>query len=363
MSRKRVVVAMSGGVDSAVAAGLLVRQRYDVVGVTMRLWAQEDPLAPRYHRRCCSVEDIDDARAAADALEIPHYVMNMEEPFATHVVDYFVGEYRRGRTPNPCLPCNQRIKFGALLDRIDELDADFLATGHYTRIDRGEAGCRLLRAVDADKDQSYVLYALGQRELARLLFPIGRLRKEEVRALALDMRLPNAEKSDSADICFIPTEDYRDFIAQRVPQAGGDIIDRDGVVVGRHRGVAAFTIGQRKGLGMALGERRYVTAIDPELNVITIGPEDELLSDSLTVDSLRWVTGAPPATEFKAGVKVRYRTPARCAAVRVTESGAEARFERAQRAITPGQAAVFYRGDEVVGGGIIASARRDGAVP
>src|SRR3990172_1145886 len=206
MSRTRVIVAMSGGVDSAVAAGLLARQGYEVVGVTMRLWAQEDPLASRYHRRCCPIEDIDDARAAADALGIPHCVLNMEREFGARVVDYFVEEYRRGRTPNPCLPCNEHVKFRSLLARAVALDADYLATGHYARIDRSNGSYRLLRARDPEKDQSYVLYMLGQRELARLLFPIGDYRKGEVRELAREMGLPVAAKPDSADICFLPTE-------------------------------------------------------------------------------------------------------------------------------------------------------------
>lgn len=355
MSSQRVIVAMSGGVDSAVAAGLLARQGYEVVGITMRLWTQEDPLAPRYQRRCCPAEDIDDARAAADALGIPHYVLNMEEEFSARVVDYFVAEYRRGRTPNPCLPCNEHVKFRSLLARAAAFEADYLATGHYARIDRSDGAFRLLRARDAEKDQSYVLYMLGQQELSRVIFPIGNYRKEEIRELAQEMGLPVADKPDSADICFLPTEDYRDFIAQQVPQAGGDIVDRDGRVAGRHQGVAGFTIGQRRGLGVALGERRYVSAIDPELNVITIGTEEDLLSNALTAEAVRWVAGAPPPVEFEVDAKIRYRTAAQPALVKPTPDGAEVRFRQPQRAVTPGQAVVFYRSDEMLGGGIIAA--------
>jgi tRNA-specific 2-thiouridylase len=322
----------------------------------MRLWSQDDPLAARYQRRCCPAEDIDDARAAADLLGIPHYVVNMEAEFGERVVDYFVDEYRRGRTPNPCLPCNEHVKFRALLERALALDAEVLATGHYARIEGEGGGYRLRRAVDGTKDQSYVLYMLGQAELARLRFPIGPLRKGDVRKIARELGLPNAEKPDSADICFLPTEDYRDFINQRVPQHEGDIVDGAGNVVGRHSGVAGFTVGQRKRLGLSLGAPRYVTAIDPALNVITVGSDDDLLADALTAGDLRWVAGGPPAAASDCEAQVRYRSASAAASVRIDDGGAEVRFLEPQRALTPGQAVVFYRGDEVLGGGIIDSA-------
>jgi len=352
-SRQRVVVAMSGGVDSAVAAGLLARQGYDVVGITMRLWTLEDPAAPAGKKRCCGVEDTDDARQAADALGIPHYVLNMEREFQDRVVDYFVAEYGRGRTPNPCLACNEHVKFRALLDRAVALEADYLATGHYARIDRAGGRYRLRRAVDDAKDQSYVLYTLGQAELARTLFPVGDCPKLRIREIAREMGLLLADKPDSADICFVPDGDYKTFVRNRLPHAAGVMRDTEGNTIGAHDGVAGFTIGQRKGLGVALGEKRFVTGIDPELNVITIGAEEDLMADTLTVERVNWLGGAPDAP-LRSAVKIRYRTPAAPATV-IPLGGRRARvvFDRPQRAITPGQAAVFYDGDEVLGGGAI----------
>jgi tRNA-specific 2-thiouridylase len=352
-AKRRVVVAMSGGVDSAVAAGLLARDGYDVVGVTMRLWSVEDPDAPRHKKRCCSVEDTDDARRAADAIGIPHYVMNMEREFHDRVIDYFVDEYGRGRTPNPCLACNEHVKFRALLDRAVALDADYLATGHYARIEGSVGRYRLLRAIDPEKDQSYVLYTVGQPELAKTLFPVGGYSKSRIRELAAEMRLGLADKPDSADICFVPDGDYASFVSTRLPQTVGAIVDASGAVVGEHAGVARYTVGQRRGLGVATGEKRFVTAIDPDLNVITIGAEADLMASTLIAGQVNWV-GARPDTPIRAGVKIRYRTPAASATVTPLGGGAvRVEFDAPQRAITPGQAAVFYDGDEVLGGGAI----------
>jgi len=352
--KQRVVVAMSGGVDSAVAAGLLARQGYDVVGITMRLWSLDDPAAPRNGRRCCSVEDTDDARRAADTIGIPHYVLNMERQFQERVVDYFVREYGRGRTPNPCLACNEHVKFRALLDRAMALDADYLATGHYARIERASTHYRLRRAVDQAKDQSYVLYTLGQEELRGTLFPVGAFTKPQIRALARDLGLEIAEKPDSADICFVPDGDYKAFVRARIPAEPGEVRDLAGAAIGTHDGITSFTIGQRRGIGLATGEKRFVTAIDAATNVVTIGPEPALYARELLAEQVRWVL-APPAAPRRCDVKIRYRSPAAPAVIEVRADGAvHVRFDQPQRAITPGQAAVFYEDDEVLGGGIIA---------
>lgn len=356
----RVIVGMSGGVDSSVAAALLVEQGHEVIGVTMRLWTLHDGDALPGKQKCCSVEDVDDAVAVAQALDIPHYVLNFEQQFQEHVVDYFVDEYARGRTPNPCLACNEFIKYRTLLDRAVALDADYLATGHYARVDHGAARHRLLRAADDAKDQSYVLYTLGQAELARLLFPIGDFRKDEVRNIAARLKLPVADKPDSEEICFVPNNDYRTFLAERIPAAAGAIVDvTSGATVGEHAGITGFTVGQRKGLG-AFGAPRYVVGLEPERNLVLIGPDEVLHTREATAERLRFVDGSPPTGKTRIEAKVRYKSRPAPATLLVQGEQATVIFDEPQRAITPGQAIVFYDGDEVLGGGTIA---RGAALP
>jgi len=343
---------MSGGVDSSVAAGLLTRAGYEVLGVTMRLWTAENGDASRHHKRCCSVEDTDDARGAADVLGVRHYVLNLEKEFSAGVVDHFVREYAMGRTPNPCLACNDRIKFRPLLEQARALGADYLATGHYARIRSNGHGFELHRAIDPSKDQSYVLYTLGQRELSQTLFPVGELTKAEIRRLAREWRLPNAEKPDSADICFIPSGDYRAFVRERVPARAGAIVNTTGENIGEHGGIQNFTVGQRRGLPARGGaEPLYVVSLDAETNTVIAGESGDLLAHGLIADELSFVSGESPAGEVRVDARIRYRSEPVPASLRIEEDRAEVLFERPLRAVTPGQAVVFYAGGRVVGGG------------
>lgn len=345
---------MSGGVDSSVAAGLLLQAGYEVLGVTMRLWTAEDATASRHHKRCCSVEDTEDALSAADVLGIRHYVLNLEREFAEGVVDQFVREYSVGRTPNPCLACNDRVKFRPLLKHALALDADYLATGHYARVRRNGHGYELHRAVDPRKDQAYVLYTLGQKELSRTLFPVGELEKSEIRRLALEWGLPNAGKPDSADICFIPSGDYRAFVRERVPARAGAIVDVSGAEIGEHDGIVNYTIGQRRGLpARGGGEPLFVIDIDAETNTVIAGENGGLMAGGLVAEELSFVSGQAPAGETRVDARIRYGGEVVPATVRIDEGQAEVRFERPQRAVAPGQACVFYEGERVLGGGTI----------
>lgn len=347
---ERVVVGMSGGVDSSVAAALLVEQGFDVIGITMRLWTESRPEEYRGRSQCCAVEDIGDARRVAQRLGIPHYTLNLERPFRRFVVDQFIDEYANGRTPNPCLNCNTYIKFDAFLERAKALGADWIATGHYARARVGADGQpQLLRGVDRDKDQSYFLYTLTPDALAMTRFPVGALEKADVRAVAQRYGLGVADKPESADICFVPTGDYRTLVASRVADRPGLTLDVEGNEIGRHRGVQHFTIGQRKGLEIGGGgERRYVTAIDAASNTVTVGAANDLNVTQITLSDIRWLS--PPRDRF--AVQLRYRSAPHMANIRCDQL----QLDQPARAVSPGQAAVFYDGDLVLGGGTVANA-------
>lgn len=352
----RVVVAMSGGVDSSVAAYLLHREGYEVIGVTMRLWSDANEAVTPDHQGCCSIEDIEDARRVCQRLGIPHYVLNVEDEFKTHVIDYFVAEYRRGRTPHPCIACNDRIKFDFLLRRAFAWDADFVATGHYARIQHGNDGHRLLMGIDSSKDQSYVLFGLRQEQLARVLLPVGHHAKSAIRELATEAGLHLAAKADSQEICFIPLGDYREFLKKQVTPIPGDLVDSTGNVIGKHPGVEFFTVGQRRGLGVATGQRLFVTRIEPETARVVLGSELDLFRRGVEVDSVNYVGGTAPAQPIRVEAQLRYNAKPLPATLTPKPSGAHLWFDEPQRSITPGQAAVFFDGELVVGGGYIMEA-------
>ena len=360
LASNRVVVAMSGGVDSSVAALLLQREGWEVVGVTMKLYSLNEAEIPDGHQGCCTIDDVEDARAVCRRLGIPHYVLNMEREFRDQVMDYFVAEYQRGRTPHPCIACNDKIKFSQLLARADALDAKYVATGHYARIRRTPAGALLCKGVDQSKDQSYVLFGMTQAQLDRTLLPVGGYRKDDIRRMALDAGLITADKPDSQDICFIPLGDYREFLKQRASATPGEIVELDGTVVGTHQGIEFFTVGQRRGLGLphTAGEPRYVVRLEAEGNRVVIGPESALYADEMWVSGVNYIGGQVPADGTPASVKIRYKAYEAPATLHPRPTGAIVRFREPQRSVTPGQAAVFYHGDNMIGGGTIEPADR-----
>ena len=346
---------MSGGVDSSVAAFLLKEEGYDVIGVTMRLWTVERDDLPRLGKRCCSVEDVDDARRVCQVIGVPHYVLNFEREFEQHVVDYFVREYSRGRTPHPCLACNDMIKFDFLLRRAMFLDANHIATGHYARVRGNGNGLKLLKGKDNAKDQSYALFALGQQELGLLLLPIGEYDKAQVRTIAERAGLPVAAKPDSQEICFIPDGDYRRFVGERAEPRPGEIVDTNGTALGEHPGIQWFTVGQRRGLGLNgnTGKPMFVVEIDATANRVVVGPENALFRSQLWASRVNMVAGAIPAAPMEVTAKIRYKAREAPATLAAHGTGAEVRFLEPQRAVTPGQAVVFYKGEELIGGGFI----------
>ncbi len=350
---KLVVVAMSGGVDSSAAAAILKSEGYEVIGVTMRLWTEGDGGSPAQHRRCCSLEEVEDARRVCQVLDIPFYVLNFEPQFQTHVVDYFCREYLRGRTPNPCLACNRWIKFDSLLNRALTLGAAYMATGHYARIEQRNGSCILLKGIDSAKDQSYVLYNLGQKELKHLLFPLGMYKKSEARRIAQEAGLPVWDKTESQEICFVTKGDYHLFLSERSLNQPGDIVDTEGKVLGRHSGISFYTVGQRRGLGLTSREPRYVLSIDSEKNSVVVGTNEQLLRSELLASEVSYVSGEPPQEPMGVTAKIRYKSPEEKAMLYPQGRRARLVFEEPQRAITPGQAVVFYRDDVVLGGGII----------
>jgi tRNA-specific 2-thiouridylase len=349
-----IMVAMSGGVDSSLAAALLHEQGHAVVGVTMHLWDDDDERLAE--SLCCAQEMAESARRVCAQLGVPYYVFNYQREFRRHVMDYFVQAYAQGFTPNPCLECNREIKFRALLQRASALGFEYVATGHYARVARRDGAYELHRAVDRDKDQSYMVYMLGQADLARLLFPIGELTKPQVRELAAARGLASADRPESQDICFVPGGDYRNLLREEAPASlrPGPIVDMQGRELGRHDGLPLYTIGQRRGLGLGGGQPRYVVDLDVARNALVVGPPEAILRDRLEVDRASFVGGAAPAEPFSCEVQVRAHADPAPATVTPLPGGRLAvQLAEPLKAITPGQAAVLYAGDRVLGGGRI----------
>ena len=354
---KKVVVGMSGGVDSSVAAYLLKQQGYDVVGVTMQIWQDESHEEIENKGGCCGLSAVDDARRVATMLDIPYYVINFKSEFKRDVIDYFVREYLAGRTPNPCIACNRYVKWESLLTRSIQIGADYIATGHYARICELPNGRYAIRnSVTAKKDQTYALYNLTQEQLKRTLMPIGDYTKEEVRKIAEDIGLMVAGKPDSMEICFVPDNDYASFIEKEtgVTSVPGDFVDVDGNVIGKHRGVIHYTVGQRKGLGIALGKPAFVVAIRPEQNQVVIGEDRDVYTERLYANNLNFMAVDDISEPVHVKAKIRYsHEGAYCTVRKIDSDTIECIFDQPVRAVTPGQAVVLYDGEYVLGGGTI----------
>ena len=353
--KKRVLLGMSGGVDSSVAGYLLREQGYDVIGVTMKVWPQD--CVSRAADKCCGPQAVADARNVAHSLGIPHYVVDEADQFEKHVIDYFTSEYQAGRTPNPCVMCNEKLKFGNLWQKADALGCDYIATGHYAIIEHGSDRVVLRKGADVRKDQSYFLFSLRQLQLSRALTPLGAMSKPEIREIARSLGLKVADKVDSQEICFVPGNDYKAFLRSHISESEfhrGEIYATDGTFLGEHGGIELFTVGQRKGLPGGSLRPRYVVDIDPESNRVLVGDVDELLTEEFEIDRVNWVSRERGDAPLEVTVKIRYNHPGAAATLTpLTDDRAALRLHDPQKAVTPGQAAVFYDGDVVVGGGWI----------